>query len=83
MLVCCSRNIYHHQCQKTVVLLNIFVDICFQDSLMIRYEQHLFEMEIFGNIIHVAVTFDLCNASLLKPCTFTRAAPLKELKGAT
>ncbi len=49
---------------KTVVLHNIFVETVihciFQDSLMkSSKEQHLFEIEIFYNIINVfSVTFD-------------------------
>jgi len=39
---------------KTVVLLNIFEEtimIVFQDSLMYSKERHLFDIEIFCNII--------------------------------
>ncbi len=53
---------------KTVVLHNIFVEtvmyFIFLDSQMNR--QHLFEIEIFCNIINVfTVTFDQFNASLM------------------
>ncbi len=57
---------------KTVVLHNIFVEtviyFIFQDSQMNRIskEPHLFEIEIFGQIINVfTVTFDKFYASLL------------------
>ncbi len=52
---------------KTVVLHNIFVmHLIFLDFLMNK-KQHLYETEIFCDIINVStVTFEKCNASLLK-----------------
>ncbi len=57
---------------KTVVLLHIFVEtvtpLIFQDSLIntISKEQHLFQIEIFCNILNVfTVTFDRFNVYLL------------------
>ncbi len=50
---------------KTIVLLNIFVKTIFS-SIFKWIEQHLFEIEIFGNIINVfTVNFDQFNVFLL------------------
>ncbi len=53
---------------KTVVLLNIFVQsVIFVQGSFISNEHHLYEIEIFWNIINVfTVTFGHFNASLLK-----------------
>ncbi len=49
---------------KTVVLLHIFVETKIHYSF-IYVEQHLFEIEIFGNIINVfTVAFDQFNVCL-------------------
>ncbi len=53
---------------KTVVLRNIFVEtmiIFFRILWIDSLKEHLFEIEIFCNIINVFVTFGQFNASLL------------------
>ncbi len=73
MLICCSRNISdYYQCWKqlccTIFLWKLWYILFFRIHRWIESskEQHLFETEIFSNIINdFTVTFDQFNASLL------------------
>ncbi len=73
MLICCSRNISdYYQCSKqlccTIFLWKLWYILFFRIHRWIESskEQHLFEIEIFWNIINVfTVTFDQFNASLM------------------
>ncbi len=73
MLICCSRNISdYYQCWKqlccTIFLWKLWWILFFRIHRWIESseEQHLFEIEIFCNIINVfTVTFDQFNESLL------------------
>ncbi len=73
MLICCSRNISdYYQCWKqlwcTIFLWKLWCMLFFRIHRWIESskEQHLFEIEIFCNIINViTVTFDQFNASLM------------------
>ncbi len=73
MLICCLRNISdYYQCWKqlccTVFLWKSSYMLFFRIHRWIESwkEQHLFEIEIFSNIINVfTVTFDQFNASLI------------------
>ncbi len=77
MLICCSRNISdYYQCWKqlccTIFLWKSWCILFFRIHRWIESskEQHLFEIEIFCNIINVfTVTFDQFNASLINKST--------------
>ncbi len=73
MLICCSRNISdYYQCWKqlccTIFLWKPWFILFFRIHRWIESskEQHLFEIEIYCNIINVfTVTFEQCKVSLL------------------
>ncbi len=75
MLICCSRNISdHYQCWKQlcfpIILWKPWYILFFMIFWWIESskEQHLFEIEIFCNIVF-SVTFKQSNASLLNKST--------------
>ncbi len=92
MLICCSRNISdYYQCWKqlccTIFLWKRWWILFFRihRSIESSKEQHLFEIEIFCNIINVfTVTFDQFNTSLMNlSINFLKKKKKKRIKWLT